>query len=171
MKILILTLLGSLFFFNSSKTLAEVRHRDIRAPQVDFILIEKSKKKMTLFSEDQPISTYTVSLGRVPGKKQFQGDKKTPEGKYYIDYKIENSDYHLALRISYPNKEDLAYAKKQGRSAGGDIVIHGITNGLGWLGRSHRLINWTQGCIAVTNEEIEEIFAWVEVGTPVEILP
>jgi murein L,D-transpeptidase YafK len=111
-------------------------------------------------------------LGTQPvGAKQRQGDGKTPEGKYVINWKNPKSQFHLSLRISYPNAADRARAKKLGVHSGGDIFVHGVGKTFGWLGARHRLTDWTLGCIAVTNEEIEEIYALVRIGTAVEIRP
>ena len=136
------------------------------------ILIEKKARRLTLFHNNTPVKTYEIALGRQPeGPKQFQGDNKTPEGRYLIDSRKKNSSYHRALHISYPNAKDAAFAAKQKRPAGGDIMIHGLPNGMGSLGPFHRLRDWTAGCIAVTNAEIEEIWRAVPDGTPVEIRP
>ena len=103
--------------------------------------------------------------------KTREGDSKTPEGIYKIDSRNEKSAYHLALHISYPNEKDKKRAKELGVSPGGNIMIHGIKNGLGWVGRFHTLFDWTKGCIAVTNKEMEEIYRLVPNGTIVEIKP
>lgn len=143
-----------------------------RLPKADKIVIEKAKRKLILLSKGKIIKTYKIALGRHPkGAKTKRGDKKTPEGIYTIDYRIRNSGYHRALHISYPNQKDLKRAEKQKVDPGGDIMIHGIKNGFGWLGRLHRLTDWTLGCIAVTNSEIEEIWNLVPNGTVVEIKP
>lgn len=118
------------------------------------------------------LKSYNVSLGRVPvGAKQKEGDKKTPEGRYVIDYRKPDSAYFRSLHISYPSPADTEAAQKAGLSAGGDIMIHGLRNGLGWIGKLHRLANWTLGCIAVTNQEIEELWRVVPDGTVIELRP
>jgi murein L,D-transpeptidase YafK len=138
----------------------------------DKILIEKKDRKMTLFSQGQAIKSYKVALGGNPvGAKERKGDNKTPEGLYTIDSRNKNSKYHLSLHISYPNEKDRKRAKELGVSPGGDIMIHGIKNGMGWVGSIHTWYDWTQGCIAVTDKEIEEIDKLVPNGTVVEILP
>jgi murein L,D-transpeptidase YafK len=138
----------------------------------DKILIEKKERKMTLFSKGQAIKTYKIALGGNPiGPKERQGDNKTPEGLYTIVSKNKQSSYHLSLRISYPNEKDKNRAKELGVSPGGDIMIHGIKNGMGWIGSFHTWLDWTQGCIAVTDKEIEEIDKLVLNGTVVEIRP
>ena len=139
---------------------------------VDRIVIDKSKRRLVLLRDDQPFRTYTIALGAAPkGAKRFEGDQRTPEGVYTIDYRNSNSAFHLALRISYPNEADRMRALEAGLDPGGQIMIHGLKNGQGWLGDRHRGEDWTDGCIAVTNAEIEEIWSLVDIGTPVEILP
>jgi murein L,D-transpeptidase YafK len=111
-------------------------------------------------------------LGGNPiGPKERQGDNKTPEGTYVIDARNSDSRFHLSLRISYPNERDKKRAKELGVSPGGDIMIHGIKNGLAWVGDAHAGVDWTKGCIAVTDEEIEEIDKLAPNGTIVEIRP
>lgn len=139
---------------------------------VNRILVEKKARRLTLFRDNKPVKTYAIALGRQPeGPKQFEGDNKTPEGRYVIDSRKVNSSFHRALHISYPSPKDVAFAAKQKKSAGGSIMIHGLPNGMGALGSLHRLRDWTAGCIAVTNTEIEEIWRIVADGTPIEIRP
>jgi lipoprotein-anchoring transpeptidase ErfK/SrfK len=139
---------------------------------VEKILIEKNERRLTLFTKGQVLKTYKIALGGNPiGPKQRQGDHKTPEGSYMIDAKNKDSQYHLSLHVSYPNEKDKKRAQALGVSPGGDIMIHGIKNGYGWVGDFHTGLDWTRGCIAVTDEEIEEIFRLVPIGTPVEIKP
>ncbi len=136
------------------------------------IVVLKSKHELQIFQNNDLIKTYKISLGRHPeGAKHFEGDDKTPEGNYFINDKNPNSNYHLNLGISYPAKKDIAYAKKYGKSPGGAIKIHGLKNGLGFIGKLHRLFDWTHGCIAVTNREIEELYKHVAIGTPIQIKP
>lgn len=138
----------------------------------DRILIEKKERRLTLFSKGKALKTYQIALGGNPsGPKERQGDNKTPEGTYVIDSRNKNSRYHLSLHISYPNEKDKKRAKELGVSPGGDIMIHGIKNGLSWVGDMHTEVDWTKGCIAVTDEEIEEINRVVPNGTIVEIRP
>ncbi len=138
----------------------------------DRVLIEKRARRLTLFSKGKKIKVYKVALGRnSAGPKEREGDNKTPEGIYTIDSRIKESSYHLALHLSYPNEKDRERAKELGVSPGGNIEIHGIKNGFGWIGSSHTGFNWTRGCIAVTDEEIEEIDKIVPNGTIVEIRP
>ena len=127
---------------------------------------------MLLLSGGKVIRTYKVALGKNPvGPKERQGDGKTPEGDYFISGRNRASSYHRSLAISYPNRTDRARAKKLHVDPGGDIAIHGLPNGRGWIGAAHRLADWTLGCIAVTDEEIEEIWRLVPNGTPVRINP
>jgi len=115
------------------------------------------------------LKTYQVALGRNPqGHKQSLADNRTPEGLYRIDWRNAHSHFHRALHISYPNPRDLAAARENGVKLGGDIMVHGLKNGLGWIGPLHRLVDWTQGCIAVTDPEIEEIWKYVPDGTLIE---
>ena len=139
--------------------------------KADRVIIIKSERRLKLLSGSRILKEYRIALGRNPiGPKTRQGDSKTPEGNYFIDYRNPRSKFHLALHISYPNSEDIRRAAKMGVSPGGDIMIHGIGK-WGWIGKLHCLQNWTQGCIAVTNAEIEEIWRAVPDGTPVTIKP
>lgn len=126
---------------------------------------------MTVMSGSKTIRVYKVSLGRDSGAKQRAGDHKTPVGLYVVDSKNSKSRFDEALHISYPNADDRVRAKKLGADPGGDIEIHGVQRGLGWLGGTQRLMDWTDGCIAVTDAEIEEIWPVVPIGTVVEICP
>ena len=144
----------------------------LRTEPADKVLIEKMERGLTLLSKSEVIKTYKIALGGNPvGPKERQGDNKTPEGTYIIDSRNRDSGYHLSLHISYPNEKDKMRAKDLGVSPGGDIMIHGIKNGLAWIGGSHAEVDWTNGCIAVTDEEMEEIYKLVPNGTIVEIRP
>jgi murein L,D-transpeptidase YafK len=139
---------------------------------VDRILIEKSARRLSIFRDGKKLKSYRVALGRNPvGAKREEGDMKTPEGVYKIDSRNPQSDYHLALHISYPSDEDTARAAERGVNAGFDIMIHGLKNGGGWIGAFHRRHDWTAGCIALIDEEIEELWRVVPDQTPVEIRP
>jgi L,D-peptidoglycan transpeptidase YkuD (ErfK/YbiS/YcfS/YnhG family) len=145
---------------------------DLRTEPVDKVVIEKKNRRLTLLSKGEVIKTYKIALGGNPvGPKERRGDKKTPEGTYSIESRNRDSEYHLSLRISYPNAKDKKRAEDLGVSPGGDIMIHGIKNGLSWIGGFHTEFDWTEGCIAVTNKEIEEIARLVPDGTTVEIRP
>jgi murein L,D-transpeptidase YafK len=138
--------------------------------KADHIVIVKSERTLTLMSGGKVLKAYKVALGGDPvGPKVKAGDKKTPEGVYVIDSKNPKSRFHLALHISYPNTADRERARKLGVSPGGGVEIHGLESKYAWVGSLHRQVNWTAGCIAVTNPEIEEIYKLVPVGTPVEI--
>ena len=137
---------------------------------IDRIVVEKSARRLSVFRNGNWIKTYRIALGRSPlGAKQEEGDMKTPEGTYKIDGRNPQSSFHLALHISYPSDEDDKRAAARGVSAGFDIMIHGIQNGRGWIGAFHRWHDWTAGCIAVTDEEIEELWRVTPDGTTIEI--
>lgn len=145
------------------------------------ILISKDQRRLFLFSANTLLRIYPVAFGRNPeGPKIMEGDFKTPEGKYTVDFKKFNSEYHRALHVSYPNQQDLERTKKlaleQGKkiNPGGSIMIHGLPNDLtkkSLLEPLHPLLNWTQGCVAVTNQEIDELYDLVPVETEIEICP
>jgi murein L,D-transpeptidase YafK len=140
--------------------------------EVDRIVVMKSARTMTLETNGKPLKIFKVALGTQPiGAKQQQGDHKTPEGSYIVDSKKPQSQFYEALHLSYPNPTDKAHARKLGVSPGGDVEIHGLGKKFVWIGARHQLTDWTDGCIAVTNEEIEEIFRLVPIGTRVEIKP
>jgi murein L,D-transpeptidase YafK len=146
------------------------------APQadgpVDRIVVEKAKRTLTLYRQEREFKSYRIALGRDPvGPKTRQGDQKTPEGLYYVDYKVPNSIYHRALHLSYPNQEDIERARELGVPPGGSIMIHGMKEDKLWMGDVQYLFNWTNGCIALTNREMEEIWDMVPPWTPVEIKP
>ncbi len=144
----------------------------LQTEPADKVLIEKKERRLTLLSKGEVIKTYKIALGGNPvGPKERQGDNKTPEGTYIIDSRNRDSGYHLSLHISYPNEKDKIRAKELGVSPGGDIMIHGIKNGLSLVGASHAEIDWTKGCIAITDEEMEEIYKLVPNGTIFEIRP
>ncbi|MDD2541185.1 MAG: L,D-transpeptidase family protein [Desulfuromonadaceae bacterium] len=144
----------------------------IQKGPADKILIEKKERRLSLISKGKVLKTYKIALGGNPNSpKERQGDNKTPEGTYIIDSRNRDSGYHLSLHISYPNEKDKKRAKQLGVSPGGDIMIHGLKNGFSWVGDLHTEVDWTKGCIAVTDEEIEEIDQLVPNGTIVEIRP
>lgn len=138
----------------------------------DRVVVHKAERELLLVAEGKILKRYRIALGGHPrGHKTQEGDRRTPEGVYRIAGRNPRSAYHLSLRISYPNEEDRTQAARRGVSPGGDIMIHGLPNGFGWIGRLHRWADWTAGCIAVTDSEIEEIWRSVPDGTPVEIKP
>jgi|SRR5579863_6608301 len=140
--------------------------------QADKVVVLKSQRVLMLMKGEQVLKTYRVSLGPHPiGAKTREGDGKTPEGSYVLDRRNAKSRFHLSLHISYPDAADVARAQKLGLPPGGDIMVHGLPNGLGWVGGLHRYWDWTDGCIAVTNPEIEESWRAVPDGTPIEIKP
>ena len=138
----------------------------------DSIVVFKQKHEMCVYKNKALLKVYKVALGLEPcGAKQCEGDMRTPEGIYFINGKNPHSLYHKSLGISYPAAKDMAIARRLGKRPGGEIKIHGLPNGQGYVGELHRLKDWTHGCIALTDEEIDELFNRVEVGTPVNILP
>lgn len=140
--------------------------------QVDSIVVYKSKRELLLYSKGKLLKTYKIALGRKPiGAKAFEGDRKTPEGMYYINDKNPNSGWHKNLGISYPNAADRKRAKQLGKATGGDIKIHGLQNKRGFVSKFHRWKDWTLGCIAVTDDEVDELYRAVKIGTPIEIMP
>jgi len=135
------------------------------------ILVEKEARKLHVFAGDTLLKTYEIALGFFPeGHKEVEGDGKTPEGIYKIESKNPNSAYFLNLGVSYPNEADRAHAARLGKSPGGDIKIHGLPNGSGAIGKAHLLRDWTQGCIALTNPEMQELYDSVPIGTEIEIV-
>lgn len=139
-------------------------------PEIDRIVIDKSDRTLFAYSGRSLIREMPVSLGRAPvGQKQFEGDSRTPEGIYPVTEHKGDSTYYLAMLIGYPTTEQEAQSRDKGTDPGGDIMIHGIRNGLGWLGRVHRLVDWTQGCIALTDGEILWLYRHTADGVPVEI--
>lgn len=140
--------------------------------RADRVVVEKSRRTLTLYAQGRPLKRYDIALGRSPlGPKRREGDGKTPEGRYRIDHRKADSGYYRALHVSYPSPADAAAARAAGVSAGGAIMIHGLRNGLGWVGRLHRVMDWTLGCIAVTNPQMDELWRAVPDGTPIEIRP
>ena len=143
------------------------KFRKYYGPAVTLIEIDKSERNMWLYHNDRVLKTYDVDLGRRPnGHKQFEGDGKTPEGRYSINRRNPNSNFHLSLGISYPNEQDVAFAESQGKPPGGEIFIHGRSR---YRGGNYG--DWTEGCIAVTDREMETIYSMVRDGTPIIIRP
>jgi murein L,D-transpeptidase YafK len=137
----------------------------------DKVVVVKNEKLLLLLRKGEVLKSYKVSIGRNPGRRVRQGDNRTPEGLYVIDRRNPRSSFYKALHISYPNASDVRIATKLGVSPGGEVSIHGLPSGFEDLGASHADLNWTRGCIAVSNEEMDEIWELVADGTPVNIIP
>jgi len=149
-----------------------LEHASASPARVDKVVVIKSKRLLMLLKDGEIFKTYRISLGRRPeGHKKESGDQRTPEGKYILDSKNPNSKYHLAIHISYPNELDTLNAQKRGVSPGGGIMIHGLPRDSHNFKEINGYWDWTNGCIAVTNPEIEEIWQLVSAGTPIEIKP
>jgi murein L,D-transpeptidase YafK len=143
--------------------------RPIRA---DRVVVLKKEHTLQLLSHGKVIKSYKVALGGDPvGAKTRQGDHKTPEGVYVLDSRNAHSQFYKSIHISYPNARDRAAARQNHVSPGGDVFVHGLPNGYQWIGAGHRLKDWTDGCVAVTDEEIDEIWNAVADGTLIEIRP
>lgn len=140
--------------------------------RVDKIVVHKTDRRMFLLERGRPVAAYRIALGAQPvGHKQREGDERTPEGLYIIDYHKPDTSFHRSLQISYPDQTDVERARAAGDAPGGLIMIHGLHPLLSFAGRLHRLVDWTDGCVAVTNPEIEQIYGAVADGTPIELLP
>ena len=140
--------------------------------KADFVLVVKSESSLYLQKEGDSFKKFHVVFGANPiGHKQQQGDARTPEGRYILDYKKEDSAFYKSIHISYPNEQDRLRAKKLGVHPGGMIMIHGQKNGYGWLSFIAQRINWTDGCIALTDSDMDEVWEAVDAGTPIEIKP
>jgi len=144
------------------------KFKTYNGPEVTRVVVMKSSRMMYLMHNEQALTSYEIDLGFAPvGHKEFEGDGKTPEGRYTIDRRNPNSDFHLSIGIDYPNEKDIEYARKMGKEPGGDIFIHGAQK----LRKRSGDADWTWGCISVSNKEIEEIYAMVRDGTPIDIYP
>jgi murein L,D-transpeptidase YafK len=145
---------------------------DDSVAKADQVIVIKGQRTLTLLSRGKTLRTYKVALGGSPvGAKEQQGDHKTPEGHYILDRRNANSRFYKSIHVSYPSKQDDERAARRGVSPGGDIMVHGLPNGFGWLDATHRAMDWTDGCIALTNAEMDEIWDLVPIGTPIEIRP
>ena len=161
----LLILIGAVYYLFPEERLSA-------GQKIDKIVVKKSERRMEVYSGGQLIKSYRISLGRNPkGDKEFEGDKRTPEGHYTINDKNPKSAYHKNLGISYPNGGDIEDARKRNLNPGGEIKIHGIRNGLGFIGKFQRMLDWTAGCIALTNDEVDELYDRVDLGTPITIEP
>lgn len=143
-------------------------------PKADRVLVKKSERKLILLKDGEVIRDYDIALGEAPaGHKQFEGDERTPEGNYILDWRNPNSKFYRSIHISYPNEQDQQFAQAQGRDPGGMIMIHGRPNTSrdpvsAWI---LDRMDWTDGCIAVKNDEMDEIWAAIDNGTPIDIHP
>lgn len=140
--------------------------------QIDRAVIEKEKHMLTIYAGNQVIASYRIALGREPtGAKNCEGDYRTPEGRYKIVAQNPNSRFYRSLLLDYPNANDIAVARQRNCKPGGNVAIHGLQNGFEWVGRTHRDVDWTNGCVAVTNQEMDRLWKLMPVGTSVEIRP
>lgn len=136
------------------------------------LVVDKAAHRLSVVSHGQTVKTYRVSLGHHPvGKKEREGDGRTPEGLYYVDLRKDKTCCFRSLEISYPNAEDRKHAAVSGYNPGGLIMVHGLGRGFGWVGKFQRFHDWTDGCVAVTNNEMAELWRAVPVGTPIELRP
>lgn len=173
-RLLIFLMVCVLGLFGYTKLMARVGSGTpppVAMEQADLITVSKVTREMHLYRDGVVLRTYRIAMGPNwdQGHKQAEGDQRTPEGRYEIDWRNPRSIAHLSLHISYPAPEDRQAAEQIGRDPGGNIMIHGLPNGWGFLGAVHHLIDWTDGCIAVTNAEMREIWSLVPNGTPIEI--
>src|SRR5580698_8433587 len=167
MRIRVFTVCGALLLCGFG--LAQTAGKPLRA---DRVVVLKKERTLQLLSQGKVIKTYKVALGGDPvGPKAQRGDHKTPEGLYVLDARNAHSRFYKAIHISYPSVRDRAAARQKGVSPGGDVFVHGLPNGYGAIGAAHRLKDWTDGCIAVTNEEMDEIWRAVPDGAQIEIKP
>jgi murein L,D-transpeptidase YafK len=167
-------LLISLLLLSGWALFQNYRHPDPlpSGTMADRLVVYKEARLLELWAQGHLVKTYHIALGRQAiGHKEYEGDRRTPEGKYSINDKNPHSAYYKNLGISYPNAQDRQHAKQLGKPPGGAIKIHGIHAKHRWWGRAHRFHDWTHGCIAVTNEEMEELYQAVSVGTVIELFP
>lgn len=140
--------------------------------KADLVVVMKSSNTLNLYKNQRLIQAFPVVFGASPiGHKQQEGDERTPEGRYTLDFKKADSAFYKAIHISYPNAQDVESAKKRGVSPGGAVMIHGQKNHFGWASFITQKFNWTNGCIALTNEDMEQVWQAVDAGTPIEIRP
>ena len=150
----------------------EARAANAAAEKADKVVVVKSERRLYLLRRGEVMRSYRVALGRQPrGTKLHEGDGRTPEGRYTLDARNPGSNFYRALRVSYPSRSDRERARALGQSAGGLVMIHGLPNERPKWGAEHWMFNWTNGCIAVTNREMDEIWDSVDVGVPIEIRP
>ena len=140
--------------------------------KADHVVVLKAQRKLVLMRADRVLEVFTVALGRyAKGQKQREGDQRTPEGTYVLDQKLPRSNFYRAINISYPTPQQAAWARQQGLRPGGKVEIHGLPNDWDAKTLNHPKFDWTDGCIAVTNREMDRIWARVDAGTPIEIFP
>ena len=140
--------------------------------KADAVLVIKSEKRLYLLNKGRRFASFRVTFGADPvGHKQAQGDEKTPEGQYILDYKNSNSQFYKSIHISYPNAEDRKNARRLGVNPGGDIMIHGQANGYGWASPVMQWFSWTDGCVALSDNDMDKVWSAVDPGTPIEIRP
>jgi murein L,D-transpeptidase YafK len=161
------------FLSKQGREVTEAERKEYDRLFADKVVVKKSERKLYLLKKDKPFRTYNISLGFNPqGHKQRQGDGRTPEGRYYIDWRNPGSKFRKSLHVSYPNYRDKLHARRKGVDPGGMIMVHGQPNGRGSaLRQAISKEDWTQGCIAVSNLAIDEIWSYTLDGTPIEILP
>ena len=141
-------------------------------PKADLVRVVKSESRLYLIRDEEVFASYNVVFGANPqGHKEREGDERTPEGRYYLTYKNPNSGFHRSIHISYPNAEDREHARQLGVDPGGDIMIHGQKNGKEWLSRFSGFVNWTDGCVALSNSDMDEVWDAIDPGIPIEIEP
>ena len=143
-----------------------------RVPGVDLVVVDKSARELRLVSAGEVVRRFPAQLGDAPeGHKRREGDERTPEGRYTLDWRNPRSGYHLSIHVSYPNERDKAAATARGEDPGGMIMVHGQPNGWGAARHLLRFIDWTDGCIALSNEDMRIVWRSVPNGTPIDILP
>lgn len=142
------------------------------AEKADLVVVRKSESRLYLEKDGKPFVSFRVSFGSQPkGHKQQEGDERTPEGRYVLDSKNTRSAFHKSIHISYPDAKAVASAKARGVNPGGLIMIHGQKNGFGWLAPVAQWFNWTDGCVGLSNRDMDAVWNAVDVGTPIEIYP
>ena len=140
--------------------------------KADGVLVIKQEGRLYLLKKGKRFASFKVTFGANPvGHKQAQGDQRTPEGRYMLDYKNSNSKFYKSIHISYPNAQDKANARRKKVDPGGDIMIHGQTNGWEWASVFMQFVDWTDGCIALSNRDMDKVWDAVDPGTPIEIRP
>ena len=151
---------------------AKTAYTPVDIQGVSKVVVRKGERRLYLMSGDQAVRSYRISLGDNPdGHKLYEGDERTPEGDYTLDWRNAESDFYRSIHISYPSERDRELASAWGLDPGGSIMIHGLPNGKEDMAFAYRGLDWTDGCIAVTNEDMDEIWQLVSNGTPISIHP